>query len=72
MVASGGSYEALLASTLLAIETRLAEALRNYADVLYARRSDNEPINSRMEEAEVEAAYKVTVWFTCSCYLGLV
>lgn len=56
---SGGGYNALITSTVLATESRLAEALRNYADVLFARGEGNETASSHIEQAEMESAHKV-------------
>ena len=66
MVPTAGGYEAFLSSTVLALEFRLTEALKNLAEVVFTRPTNNEPINSRMEEAEVETAYKVNIClFSC-------
>lgn len=62
MIPGGGGYEAFLSSTVLATECRLTQALSNLSEVVFTLSGpDNkpEPINSRMEEAEMEAAYKV-------------
>lgn len=64
IVPAGGGYDAFLTSTVLASEIRLIEALNNLTEVVFVapKPEDNVPVNSRMEEAEMEAAYKVCSW----------
>lgn len=59
-VPSGGGYDAMVTATVLAIERRLSHTLKNYSDVLFSSQATSgEPINTRMEETDMEAAYKV-------------
>lgn len=56
---AGGGYEAFLTSTVLAIESRLTEKLSQFGDAIFTPPPDDETVNSRLEEAEMESAYKV-------------
>lgn len=58
MLPCGGGYEALLTASVLSIEARLADCARAYAEVIFSPHNETTP-NARMEEAEMEAAYKV-------------